>query len=840
MADTDFIASNSIKPEPTDSDSAESSSVEPDSSAPDSGAPDFIELIEQGVARWNQWRKNHPTIQPDLSHAYLFGQSLAGFNLSGVNFERTCLIGAKLRGANLQNARLQATYASSADFSEADLRNARLDGSSFGEADFTQANLSATQAYAANFGGATFTGADLSAWKIDKTTVLASIKATHIYLAADASPTKQPQRQPKTGTFQPGALEPFLQLVALQQSAIPTPIVTTRFSSLLRIGDLLDSQRFRFKEVSQFRATTAKYISTVASAKTVDNIQQFVRGLTNPEKIKHLSRQTSVELRAFYVQVAERLSALSESAAMHQFKALIKPDSAEQVTAGVLHQLSPETIERINRLLQKESMGAVQKQAHQSYQQLQLSATSQLSTLAGSTLFAPVRTLANTPAAKRMARPFQPDSVSRVTPGAITRQDLAALKAETFTQIKHLFTPDAADRVTVGALHQLSPDTVERLNTLLRVHDIAYVANVMATQAKQTHHRAKAKTVYQAKVIARTPAFTRTFTQVRTLVHSPAVNRVTHPFKPDSPYNVTPGALNGLLTEQVRADALGQIRTRASVIATDHFSPPAFSRKVKKAGHLAKKVSDPKYLEATIKAVCEEHPWPTGLSATAVLALLAVNFAYRPVVTTDSAPRTTAASAESAQGLMQDSMQDSMPPDSMSDGLASPTASQEPAVLSAAIEVASVAMPCQGIVSPVRLDKLEEGYQYESGAIYYGAIENGQPADGAGTMVYPTGNRYDGEYKDGQREGCGTFTFANDRRYIGQFKADKFDGLGTWVIENGERYIGEFESNQCSGQGTFIFANGSSKSGVWQQGKLPNTTLSCDRGSLDLPSSQDM
>jgi hypothetical protein len=127
------------------------------------------------------------------------------------------------------------------------------------------------------------------------------------------------------------------------------------------------------------------------------------------------------------------------------------------------------------------------------------------------------------------------------------------------------------------------------------------------------------------------------------------------------------------------------------------------------------------------------------------------------------------------------------------------------------------------------------GYQYDNGAIYYGKLADGQPADGRGTMIYPSNNRYDGEYRNGQRHGCGTFTFKTGGRYIGQFQTDEFSGQGTWILPNGERYIGEFKNNQCSGQGTFIFANGSSKSGVWEKGRLVDSDLSCEQGSLGLP-----
>ncbi|MGD1857072.1 MAG: pentapeptide repeat-containing protein [Leptolyngbyaceae cyanobacterium] len=118
---------------------------------------------------------------------------------------------------------------------------------------------------------------------------------------------------------------------------------------------------------------------------------------------------------------------------------------------------------------------------------------------------------------------------------------------------------------------------------------------------------------------------------------------------------------------------------------------------------------------------------------------------------------------------------------------------------------------------------------YPNGTEFYGAFEDGQPASGRGTMVYANGNRYDGNYRNGQRNGCGTFAFANGRRYVGEFKDDLFSGRGMWEFANGDRYIGDFEFNRCNGEGVFLFADGTSVSGIWQQGRLVDDELTCDR-----------
>ncbi len=381
---------------------------------------DFLALIEQGSEHWNRWRTDHPAVQPDLRTAYLFGQVLDGFNLSGANLERACLISTSLRGANLSNAHLQATYASKADLSAANLSGADLSLGNFGEANFSDAKLVAIQAGGTNFAHACFTGAYLANWQVDPTTNLQALGGSHIYV-------RSKQRQPSRGSFRPG------ELAAL--------------------------------------------------------IAQLPAGKTNAAA-----------------------------------PALINPKE-----------------------------------------------------------------------------PVQRRSMAIVAGGA------------------------------------------------------------------------------------------------------------------------------------------------------------------------------------------------------AAIALLAMTATFRLIRSDSSVEQPPVGSVRSDS---------------------------------------SVALPCEEVqLTPLLTSSATHTYQ--NGATYYGKFVDGKPADGQGAMIYPSGNRYDGEYEDGYRSGCGTFTFSNGRRYIGQFEADQFHGQGTWILQNGERYIGAFKDNRCSGKGTFIFLNGSSQSGVWEAGNLLDGDLSCDQGDLNLPLSSN-
>lgn len=83
---------------------------------------EHLALLKQGVEVWNDWRRDHPDIRPDLSqanlarahlykadlsHANLFWADLTGANLYKADFSKANLFGANLSGANLHQANLR-------------------------------------------------------------------------------------------------------------------------------------------------------------------------------------------------------------------------------------------------------------------------------------------------------------------------------------------------------------------------------------------------------------------------------------------------------------------------------------------------------------------------------------------------------------------------------------------------------------------------------------------------------------------------------------------------------------------------------------------------------------
>ena len=101
-----------------------------------------LNLIKQGVEKWNQWRDQNTNIKPDLSQADLREIQLQKADLSNTNLNKAKLQFSNLTGANLKNADLSGAGMLESNLQYADLENANLEGAQFNEdALFNQTNL---------------------------------------------------------------------------------------------------------------------------------------------------------------------------------------------------------------------------------------------------------------------------------------------------------------------------------------------------------------------------------------------------------------------------------------------------------------------------------------------------------------------------------------------------------------------------------------------------------------------------------------------------------------------------------------------------------------------------
>ncbi len=116
--------------------------------------PEHVKILKKGVKAWNEWRRMHPMIAPDLSRAALVGEmaedanlSLADLSFADLRFaslRSADLSGATLRSAGLNSANLHLTNLKSADLTGAFLPVADLKGTYLDGANFTDVILGLT------------------------------------------------------------------------------------------------------------------------------------------------------------------------------------------------------------------------------------------------------------------------------------------------------------------------------------------------------------------------------------------------------------------------------------------------------------------------------------------------------------------------------------------------------------------------------------------------------------------------------------------------------------------------------------------------------------------------
>lgn len=117
-----------------------------------------IEVLSDGAAAWNAWRKVSGDLRPDLSGSNIKILELSGINLAGADMRGVMLAGADLSeavlsGADLSGADLMAADLSGADLSDADLSGANLMGADLSDADLTGARLDGAILYRADLEG---------------------------------------------------------------------------------------------------------------------------------------------------------------------------------------------------------------------------------------------------------------------------------------------------------------------------------------------------------------------------------------------------------------------------------------------------------------------------------------------------------------------------------------------------------------------------------------------------------------------------------------------------------------------------------------------------------------
>ena len=123
--------------------------------------PEHLTIFEQGVAAWNLWRAQNPTIIPNLEDADLREWDRSKSEVHVRNCSQMNLCGAMLRNANLSDANFWFADLKGANLVGADLRRASLTDADLTNADLSEACMSGVNLASANLNGTNFHGASV-------------------------------------------------------------------------------------------------------------------------------------------------------------------------------------------------------------------------------------------------------------------------------------------------------------------------------------------------------------------------------------------------------------------------------------------------------------------------------------------------------------------------------------------------------------------------------------------------------------------------------------------------------------------------------------------------------
>ncbi len=118
----------------------------------------------------------------------------------------------------------------------------------------------------------------------------------------------------------------------------------------------------------------------------------------------------------------------------------------------------------------------------------------------------------------------------------------------------------------------------------------------------------------------------------------------------------------------------------------------------------------------------------------------------------------------------------------------------------------------------------------------------GNCRSGYGLFRFANGDKYAGNWANGQPHGKGKYYFASSERYEGDFRYGKFEGIGTMYYPDGAYYTGGWKKNLKNGQGRLVRTNGAVTEGIWANGKIassaPPAAASSNPGTVAQPNSQ--
>ena len=113
-----------------------------------------------------------------------------------------------------------------------------------------------------------------------------------------------------------------------------------------------------------------------------------------------------------------------------------------------------------------------------------------------------------------------------------------------------------------------------------------------------------------------------------------------------------------------------------------------------------------------------------------------------------------------------------------------------------------------------------------TGEVYEGECVNWQ-REGKGKMITSTGICYIGDWKENKMHGHGTITFPSGQKYVGAHEDGKRNGHAIYTYQNGDTWEGTYVDNYKDGTGIFTRHTGEIWERTYEKGLF---TLEVNRG----------
>ena len=107
----------------------------------------------------------------------------------------------------------------------------------------------------------------------------------------------------------------------------------------------------------------------------------------------------------------------------------------------------------------------------------------------------------------------------------------------------------------------------------------------------------------------------------------------------------------------------------------------------------------------------------------------------------------------------------------------------------------------------------------EAGERYEGEFSEGD-GTGYGVAYWPDGSRYEGGFAGSSGEDFGVWIGPDGSRLAGQWRSDVFHGFGVGEAGNGGRQIGAWQESEPEGYGAYRHPDGRDDRGLWRAGEL--------------------